>query len=104
MPCNGYVPCQPEFLSAENLADRIDGAMPCHDYKDKGDGPDGCWQRFLLVLSRKELALAKKENIGLDYITEIWEIISLFAQMGQSLLMTLVIVFIVDIYEYQCTN
>ena len=43
MPCNGYVPCQPEFLSAENLADRIDGAMPCHDYKDKGEGPDGCW-------------------------------------------------------------
>ena len=43
MPCNGYVPCQPEFLSAENLADRIDGSMPCHDYKDKGEGPEGCW-------------------------------------------------------------
>ena len=33
MPCNGYVPCQPEHLSPDLLAERIDGAMPCHNYK-----------------------------------------------------------------------
>ena len=33
MPCNGYVPCQPNHLSPGHLAERIDGAMPCHDYK-----------------------------------------------------------------------
>ena len=33
MPCNGYVPCQPKHLSPDHLAERIDGAMPCHDYK-----------------------------------------------------------------------
>jgi len=43
MACNGYVPCQPVHLSPENLAERIEGAMPCHNYKGKGDGPEGCW-------------------------------------------------------------
>ena len=33
MPCNGYVPCQPAHLRPDLLAERIDGAMPCHDYK-----------------------------------------------------------------------
>lgn len=35
MPCNGYVPCQPEHLSPDHLAERIDGAMPCHNYKGR---------------------------------------------------------------------
>lgn len=58
MPCNGYVPCQPEHLSPDLLAERIDGAMPCHNYKGKerllfllfkylplgfGESPKGCW-------------------------------------------------------------
>ena len=25
------------------LAERMEGAEPCHDYKDKGSGPEGCW-------------------------------------------------------------
>lgn len=43
MPCNGYVPCQPAHLSPENLAERLDEALPCHDYQGKGEGPQGCW-------------------------------------------------------------
>ena len=43
VPCNGYVPCQPEYLSESNLAERLDGAMPCHNYNGKGDTPQGCW-------------------------------------------------------------
>ena len=58
MPCNGYVPCQPEHLSPDLLAERIDGAMPCHNYKGLenhlfmlfkyfplgfGESPKGCW-------------------------------------------------------------
>ena len=35
------------FFSHDNsklqLAERMEGAEPCHDYKDKGAGPDGCW-------------------------------------------------------------
>ena len=31
----------------ENNAVRIDGAMPCHDYKGKGAGPEGCfWMEY----------------------------------------------------------
>ena len=43
MPCNGYVPCQPDYLPAEKLSERMEGAMPCHNYKDQGDAPSGCW-------------------------------------------------------------
>lgn len=43
LPCNGYVPCQPVHLSPQELEERISGAGPCHDYQDKGDGPEGCW-------------------------------------------------------------
>jgi hypothetical protein len=27
----------------QELEDRVSGAGPCHDYQDKGDGPEGCW-------------------------------------------------------------
>ena len=43
MPCNGYVPCQPEQLRPDLLSERIEGAMPCHNYRDKGESPAGCW-------------------------------------------------------------
>eukprot|EP00090_Calanus_glacialis_P007706 TRINITY_DN16151_c1_g1_i1.p1 TRINITY_DN16151_c1_g1~~TRINITY_DN16151_c1_g1_i1.p1 ORF type:complete len:146 (-),score=34.59 TRINITY_DN16151_c1_g1_i1:78-515(-) len=43
LPCNGYVPCQPEYLSEENKAERLDGAMPCHNHNGEGDTPAGCW-------------------------------------------------------------
>eukprot|EP00090_Calanus_glacialis_P010145 TRINITY_DN18541_c0_g1_i4.p1 TRINITY_DN18541_c0_g1~~TRINITY_DN18541_c0_g1_i4.p1 ORF type:complete len:146 (-),score=48.34 TRINITY_DN18541_c0_g1_i4:472-909(-) len=43
IPCNGYVPCQPEYLPADKLEERLDGAMPCHNYKEMGDSPEGCW-------------------------------------------------------------
>ena len=63
MPCNGYVPCQvfsicyhfiqlschlsyyhqPDHLDARRQRERIEGAMPCHNYQGKGDGADGCW-------------------------------------------------------------
>lgn len=43
MPCNGYVPCQPVYLPIEKLEERMDGAMPCHNYKGQGDSPAGCW-------------------------------------------------------------
>lgn len=43
LPCNGYVPCQPEYLSEEHKDERMEGAMPCHGYQGKGDGPSGCW-------------------------------------------------------------
>ncbi|XP_023348216.1 uncharacterized protein LOC111716933 [Eurytemora carolleeae] len=43
LPCNGYVPCQPEHLSPTKLEERLQDAMPCHDYQNKGDGPEGCW-------------------------------------------------------------
>ena len=33
MPCNGYVPCQPEQLRPDLLEERMEGAMPCHNYK-----------------------------------------------------------------------
>ena len=39
MPCNGYVPCQPEQLRPDLLAERMEGAMPCHNYK----GGDLVW-------------------------------------------------------------
>ena len=60
MPCNGYVPCQvhdpqlyicelildiqPVHLRPDLRAERIEGAMPCHNYKGKGEKPEGCWQ------------------------------------------------------------
>ena len=34
MPCNGYVPCQPDHLDRERQRERIEGAMPCHDYQE----------------------------------------------------------------------
>jgi len=43
VPCNGYVPCQPHYLHPDNLAERLEGAMPCHNYQGKGDTPAGCW-------------------------------------------------------------
>jgi len=43
IPCNGYVPCQPEYLPSEKLAERLDGAKPCHNYQENGDTPAGCW-------------------------------------------------------------
>ena len=43
MGCNGYVPCQPEHLRPDLLAERIEGAMPCHNYNDEGEQPAGCW-------------------------------------------------------------
>jgi len=43
IPCNGYVPCQPVYLHEDKLEERLDGAMPCHNYQDQGDSPDGCW-------------------------------------------------------------
>ena len=57
MPCNGYVPCQPEQLRPDLLAERMEGAMPCHNYKGgdmdtdsvdtmcsgHGETPQGCW-------------------------------------------------------------
>ena len=43
MGCNGYVPCQPEQLRPDLLAERIEGAMPCHNYNNRGSGPGGCW-------------------------------------------------------------
>jgi len=43
MGCNGYVPCQPEHMSPEERAERLKDAMPCHNYKGKGAGPEGCW-------------------------------------------------------------
>jgi len=43
LPCNGYVPCQPEHLPKEYLEERLEGAMPCHNYKEEGDTPAGCW-------------------------------------------------------------
>lgn len=43
MPCNGYVPCQPLHLSPKQLAERFADASRCHDYQNKGGGPEGCW-------------------------------------------------------------
>ena len=59
MPCNGYVPCQPAPLDSEAQEERIEGAMPCHNYKGEpssaphltltdspsggGETPAGCW-------------------------------------------------------------
>jgi len=43
LPCNGYVPCQPGHLSPHELEERVRDAMPCHDFMDRGEGPEGCW-------------------------------------------------------------
>jgi len=43
LPCNGFVPCQPAQLSPAQLEERLEDAEPCHNYKDKGAGPEGCW-------------------------------------------------------------
>ena len=43
LPCNGFVPCQPEQLSPAQLEERLDDAEPCHNYRGNGAGPDGCW-------------------------------------------------------------
>ena len=37
----------------ENNAVRIDGAMPCHDYKGKGAGPEGCFWMELMEYKQK---------------------------------------------------
>ena len=34
---------QPEHLRPDLLEERIAGAMPCHNYKGKGETPQGCW-------------------------------------------------------------
>ena len=34
MPCNGYVPCQPDHLDSQRQRQRIEGAMPCHNYQE----------------------------------------------------------------------
>ena len=31
------------ILFIEINAERIEGAMPCHDYKGLGEGPEGCF-------------------------------------------------------------
>jgi len=43
LPCNGFVPCQPEQLSPSQLKERLEDAMPCHNYRGEGAGPQGCW-------------------------------------------------------------
>ena len=43
MPCNGYVPCQPAHLDREKQEERLEGAMPCHNYNNRGSGAAGCW-------------------------------------------------------------
>ena len=66
IPCNGYVPCevssldistcthehnghgekfcfQTDQMSPSMVEERMEGADPCHDYKDGGPGPEGCW-------------------------------------------------------------
>ena len=34
---------QPEYLPQEKLEQRLDGAIPCHNYQGHGDSPGGCW-------------------------------------------------------------
>ena len=36
-------PFQPSHLDETRKKERIRGAMPCHDFDNKGDGPEGCW-------------------------------------------------------------
>merc|ERR1712029_88233 len=43
IPCNGNVPCQIWHLPPHINAERIEGAMPCHNYQGHGDTPQGCW-------------------------------------------------------------
>jgi len=43
LPCNGFVPCQPDQLSPRQLAERLEDAEPCHNYNNHGAGPLGCW-------------------------------------------------------------
>merc|ERR1711913_177573 len=43
IPCNGYVPCKTDQMSPSMVDERMEGADPCHDYKDGGPGPEGCW-------------------------------------------------------------
>ena len=33
IPCNGHVPCQIWHLAPELNQERIEGAMPCHNYQ-----------------------------------------------------------------------
>lgn len=40
------VSLQPWHLPPEVNEERIDGAMPCHNYQGGGDGPEGCWWYF----------------------------------------------------------
>ena len=36
IPCNGHVPCQIWHLAPELNQERIEGAMPCHNYQGGG--------------------------------------------------------------------
>lgn len=43
LPCNGFVPCQPVQQAPWQLAERLEEAEPCHNYRGEGAGPAGCW-------------------------------------------------------------
>ena len=58
MPCNGYVPCQPEQLRPDLLAERMEGAMPCHNYK----GGDMVWT---LTMCGYNVLRARRDSAGL---------------------------------------
>ena len=34
---------QTDQMSPKMVEERMKNAEPCHDYMDKGAGPDGCW-------------------------------------------------------------
>ena len=34
---------QPDHLQPDKQEERLRGAMPCHNYNNKGSGPEGCW-------------------------------------------------------------
>ena len=42
---------QPDHMAPWQLEERLEHAMPCHDYLGKGEGPEGCWWANLRVIS-----------------------------------------------------
>ena len=34
---------QTDQMSPQMVEERMDGADPCHDYKNQGPGAEGCW-------------------------------------------------------------
>ena len=52
MPCNGYVPCQPAHLDSEAQEERIEGAMPCHNYQ--GGWRQGYCITIMIKMIKKE--------------------------------------------------